>query len=277
MRGFTQKLISEHHDPVQYYLPIGDDKLHLNPLLGSRIKLSHTGNIRCSHCDRVTKKSYSQGYCYPCFKKLPQCDLCMVSPERCHFAQGTCRDDDFGERFCMQQHIVYLANSSGLKVGITKQANIPTRWIDQGAVQAIPMLYAQTRQIAGHLEVLIKQHISDKTQWQKMLKSKDLHLDMITCRDELMAKFTPELDQIKAQFGAEAFRFAPEAEVTSIQYPVEVYPTKVVSMSFDKTPEVEGLLLGIKGQYLIFDVGVLNIRKFGAYEIEFAEAAPGLF
>lgn len=277
MRGFIKKMVSEPGEPVQYYLPLGEDRFHLNPHIGSRLKLTHTGNIRCIHCDRVTKKSYSQGYCYPCFKKLPQCDLCMVSPERCHFAQGTCRDADFGQRFCMQEHIVYIANSSGLKVGITKDENIPTRWIDQGAVQAMPIMTTQSRQIAGYLEVVFKEHISDKTQWQRMLKSEDVHIDLETARRELVEKAQAGLNQVLAQFGQGAFKLVENTEVTCIQYPVDIYPTKVTSLSFEKTPEVEGLLVGIKGQYLIFDTGVINMRKFTSYELEVEEAAPGLF
>lgn len=277
MRGFTRKLVSEHQDPIQYYLPLGEDLLHLNPLIGSRISLTHTGNIRCSHCDRVTRKSYSQGYCYPCFKKLPQCDLCMMSPERCHFSQGTCRDEDFGARFCMQQHILYLANSSGLKVGITKQENLPTRWIDQGAVQGMPIAVTQSRQVAGHMEAIFKRHISDKTQWQKMLKSEDIHIDLEAARQDLLNTVGDELAPISEQFGPSAYELVGDQEITTIQYPVSAYPTKVVSLSFDKTSEIEGVLLGIKGQYLIFDIGVINIRRFGAYELEVSERSAGLF
>jgi hypothetical protein len=45
------------------------------------------------------------------------------------------------------------------------------------------------------------------------------------------------------------------------------YPTKVVSLNFDKTPVISGVLEGIKGQYLLLDVGVLNIRKFSSYNL----------
>ena len=111
----------EHNDPIDYYLNLDDQQIHLNLHIGSRVHLSWTGVITCIHCGEATRKSYSQGYCYPCFKKLATCDLCVVSPERCHYHEGTCRDPAWGERFCMQPHLVYLANSSGIKVGITKQ------------------------------------------------------------------------------------------------------------------------------------------------------------
>ena len=264
-------------DTVEYALPMDDDQMDLNPLIGSRLRLEHHKSIQCTHCGRVTNKSFSQGYCYPCFKKLPQCDLCMMSPERCHFAKGTCRDESFGESFCMQPHIVYLANSSGLKVGITRPANIPMRWIDQGAVQAVPMLTTQSRQIAGFAEVVFKSQISDKTQWQRMLKSHAAEVDMSKARNELIETVRPELDELKQRFGDFAFELVETEDTTEIQYPVTEYPTKVKSLNFDKTPVIEGTLVGIKGQYLIFDIGVLNVRRHTAYEIEVTELAPGLF
>ena len=169
----------------------------------------------------------------------------------------------------MQPHLVYLANSSGIKVGITKEENLPTRWIDQGAVQAIPIIAVQTRQQSGFVEVAFKNHISDKTQWQRMLKADDPHVDMQKIRDDLLAAIEPELDALRQRFGIQAIQ--PLTGDTQIfRYPVQQYPTKVSSMSFDKTPDVNGGLLGIKGQYLIFDTGVINLRKFTGYEIEFS-------
>ncbi len=277
MRGFVKKLVSKHSDPVEYFLPLDDDLVALNPLIGNRIRLEHLSRIHCSNCGKVSRKSYSQGYCYPCFKKLPQCDLCMVSPERCHYSKGTCRDDEFAQTFCMQPHVVYLANSSGLKVGITKQQQIPTRWIDQGAVQAMPMLVTQSRQIAGFAEVVFKEHISDKTQWQRMLKSEGQPVDILGARQQLLEDVSLALEQLKTQFGSGAYQIVTETEITEIQYPVDFYPTKVTSLNFDKSPIIEGTLFGIKGQYLIFDIGVINMRRHASYEVELTEVSAGLF
>ena len=254
---------------VEYSLRLDDDTHPLNAHLGDRISLNFTGNIECINCGRISKKSYSQGYCYPCFKKLPQCDLCMVSPERCHFDAGTCRDDDFAESFCMQPHIVYIANSSGMKVGITRQENLPTRWIDQGAVQALPIFNVMTRQQSGFVEVAFKQYIADKTQWRKMLQSEAPHIDMAAQRDQLLEDVKKDLDPITKRFGLQAIQPIVDAQVQTLVYPVQQYPTKVVSLNFDKTPQVTGVLLGIKGQYLILDNGVINLRKFTSYEIDF--------
>jgi len=170
----------------------------------------------------------------------------------------------------MNEHIVYLANSSGIKVGITRQENLPTRWIDQGAVQALPVFAVQTRQQSGFVEVAFKRHISDKTQWQRMLKEDPAAVDLPGARDRLIAEISDELGELSKRFGLQAIQPIANARVHDFRYPVLTYPTKVKSMNFDKMPVVEGVLQGIKGQYLIFDVGVINIRKFTAYEVEFS-------
>ena len=262
-------MTSRHSDPIDYYLRLDDEEVHLNPHIGANIKLSYTGKITCINCERVTKKSFSQGYCYTCFKKLAQCDLCLVSPERCHFEAGTCRDKEFAKNFCMNQHLVYIANSSGIKVGITRQENLPTRWIDQGAAQALPILTVETRQQSGLVEVACKKHVSDKTHWQRMLKAEPDRVNLPEVRDQLLQEISPELDALKNRYGPLAIQPLPGAEAQTFHYPVQRYPTKVKSLNFDKTADVEGLLQGIKGQYLILDIGVINLRKSTSYEVEF--------
>lgn len=274
MRGHLRKMGTRMGDPVDYDLRLFDhtsnstETLHLNPLLGRRISLRYTGIIRCQYCGRTTSRSFNQGYCFPCCRRLAQCDLCVMSPERCHFDQGTCREPDWGEAFCMQPHLVYLANSSGVKVGITRPSQLPTRWIDQGAVQALPVFGVQTRQQSGFVEVAFKQHISDKTSWQRMLKSEDQRIDLKAIRDRLLTEIRPEIEALQGRFGADAIRPAVDAVVTTICYPVNRYPTRVVALNFDKTPAIDGVLVGIKGQYLIFDTGVINLRRYTSYEVE---------
>ncbi len=269
MRGTLRKMTSRHNDPVDYYLPLDDEEIHLNPFIGTQIRLKFSGRISCIECGRVTKKSFSQGYCYPCFKKLPQTDLCLMSPERCHHAKGTCRSEEFAQSFCMQPHLVYIANSSGIKVGITRQDNLPTRWIDQGAVQGLPIIAVHTRQQSGFVEVVFKKHISDKTNWRRMLKSEAAPIDLVAKRDELLIELEDELDALRHRFGLQAVELITDDTVQEFNYPVQQYPEKIISMNFDKTPVIEGTLWGIKGQYLIFDKGVINLRKFTAYDIEF--------
>ena len=272
MQGTLRKMETELLQPVRYVLPLGDDKVELNQFIGKPIKLSFTGNISCIHCQRSIKKSFSQGYCYPCFSSLAQCDLCIMKPETCHYEAGTCREPEWGDAFCYQPHYVYLANSSGVKVGITRHTQIPTRWIDQGAVQALPILKVKSRHISGLVEVAIAEYVSDKTSWQRMLKNLQEPVDLIAKRDELLALCVEKLAAVTERFGEDAFQFLPDAEVINIEYPAEKYPEKVKSFNFDKTAEVAGVLQGIKGQYLLLDTGVINIRKFTGYEVEFVGA-----
>ena len=260
LSGSIQKMQTQLHQGLaQYQLPIGERLLSMNDLVGESIHLQFNGQIHCLHCHKPTKKSYSQGHCYVCSQKLASCDLCIMKPETCHYHLGTCRDNAWGEQHCFSAHVVYLANSSGAKVGITRSSNTPGRWIDQGAVQALPILAVDSRIKSGQLEVALKQFVSDKTNWRKMLKNEVESLDLEAMRDELL----PRIQDQCAALGAQTL----ENEVLEINYPVVEYPSKINSLNFDKTPEISGVLQGIKGQYLILDLGVLNIRKFGAYDI----------
>ena len=268
--GGVQKMQTTLNSTVDYHLPIGDQLIAMNPLIGKTIKMVYGGEIFCQHCNRKTKKSFSQGYCYPCFKKLAQCDSCIMSPEKCHFAEGTCRDPEWGEQFCMQDHYVYLANSSGVKVGITRGTQIPTRWMDQGAIQALPIFRVSTRLQSGQVEVMFKNHVADKTNWRRMLKGEVEPMDLQAKRDELFAACKPEIEALQESHGLQAVQMLTDSDVVEIAYPVEEHPAKVTSLNFDKQPEVEGVLKGIKGQYLILDCGVINMRKFSAYHIAFS-------
>jgi len=257
----------ESGQPVQYQLPMGDELLPMNEHIGQTIKLQHQGEIHCIACGKQTKKSFAQGHCYPCFRRLASCDMCIMKPETCHYAEGSCREPVWGESNCFIPHYVYLANSSGIKVGITRGTQIPTRWIDQGAGQALPIFQVANRLQSGLLEVAIKKHVSDRTDWRKMLKSDAEPLDLKMLRDELLQKCATEIAEIKTVQGEEAI-VAVDEDVVEIKFPVSEYPEKIKSLNFDKQPEIEGLLMGIKGQYLILDNGVLNIRKFTGYNIQ---------
>ena len=270
MQGLLNKMHARLESTVQYELPLSDQRIALNPLLGKAIKLTFTGNIRCVHCSRTIKKSFNQGYCYPCFISLAQCDMCIMKPETCHYEAGTCREPSWGEAFCFKPHIVYLANSSGIKVGITRQTQIPTRWIDQGAVQALPIFKVQSRYMAGLIEIAIAKHVSDKTSWQQMLKNHVAPLDLADKRGELVSKCDVELTEIIKRFGLQAIEFLVDESSVDICFPVDTYPVKIKSFNLDKNPEVSGILQGVKGQYLLLDAGVINIRKFSGYEVEFA-------
>ena len=258
---------------ASYQMLLGEHRVDMAALMGKRLRFEYAGEIFCQHCQRRTKKSFSGGFCFPCSQKLAQCDLCFMKPETCHFDQGTCREPDWGQAVCMQPHVVYLANSSGLKVGITRTGQIPTRWIDQGATQALPIFMVQSRQQSGLVETVYKQHVSDRTDWRKMLKAQAEPLDLAELRDQLFAETLHEIKALQERFGEQSIKALKTETVTEIVYPVLQYPDKVKSLSFDKTTQLEGELLGIKGQYLILDTGVINIRKFTGYHIKMEFAA----
>ena len=254
-------------DEVQYQLPVGDSLIALNPLIGKSLTLTHTGNIFCCNCGKKTKKSYSQGHCYVCMQKLASCDMCIMKPETCHFDQGTCREPEWAQSHCFVPHYVYLSNTSGIKVGITRHNQIPTRWIDQGATQGLPIFKVSTRKMSGLIEIELAKFINDKTHWQAMLKGHNDDIDLVSQAAELIPLIADKLQQIAAEH-SDIIIERLDANIQAIQYPIEQFPLKVKSHNFDKVAKVTGMLQGIKGQYLIFDTGVINIRKFSSYEVE---------
>ncbi|MCS1351979.1 DUF2797 domain-containing protein [Mechercharimyces sp. CAU 1602] len=259
-KGMLHALTHEATEPVTYYVPVGEEQVRLNQYIGKRIAIHFHGEIHCIECGRKIKKTYNSGYCYPCFRDLAKNDLCIVKPHLCHYDEGTCRDDSFGEHHCMQPHYVYLALSSEVKVGITRKGNGFRRWVDQGAVRALPLAEVPTRKRAGELEVYLSQFLSDKTNWRKMLKNEITERDLIEVYHE-MAERVPE------EF--RSYLLEPE-KVYQFHYPQLEVPAKITSLNLDKTATVEGTLIGIKGQYLMLDTGVLNIRKFSGYQVTIA-------
>lgn len=258
--GTVKKMQTDHAVPVRYTLNIGNDNVLMNSIIGQDISIKYTGNIYCMECGVKTIKSFSQGYCYPCFTKVPYTAPCIIHPELCEAHLGKARDMKWSEENCLQPHIVYLAVSSNLKVGVTRKTQIPTRWIDQGATKAIELCETPDRHTAGVIEVFLKQYLSDKTSWQKMLKNEIVKdVDLLQEKDNTA-------DLLNDEF---KYYISDNDEITKINYPVEQYPIKVKSINLDKIAQYEGKLVGIKGQYLIFEDGsVINIRKYGGYELE---------
>src|SRR5690554_914597 len=257
---------------AMYQLVLGEENLALNNQLEKTIQLEFQGQIHCRHCQRLTNKSFSQGFCYPCFKRLTQCETCMMNPEKCHFHLGTCREPDWAERVCFSDHIVYLANSSGLKVGITRATQMPTRWLDQGATQALPIARVASRRLSGLLEDIFRAQMSDRTNWRAMLRGEAEPLNLEAERDSLFENFATQIQALKQEFGDAAIELLPTETTNEFSYPVLEYPTKVVSHNLEKTPVVTGTLLGLKGQYIILDTGVMNLRKYTSYQISFASS-----
>jgi hypothetical protein len=259
--GNLRKMESSREVVIQYYLSLGSQKMAMNELIGQGIQMEFLGKIHCMKCGRETKKSFAQGYCYPCFISAPETEECVLRPELCRAHEGVARDMEYAKTHCLIEQVVYLSITSGLKVGVTRSSQVPTRWIDQGALKAIELARTPNRYTAGLMEVALKQHIMDKTNWRKMLSGDDPGT----------VNLLEEKERLKAKVPAGLQSFLTEEEtIVELNYPVERYPVKIRSLNFDKESLVSGILTGIKGQYLLFDQDrVINLRKFGGYMIRF--------
>lgn len=265
--GILRKMRVTLTDPVTYGLRIGDDEIKLNPILGKPFKLRFNGAMFCIQCARKITKTFQQGYCFPCLRRIHECGNCMLHPERCRVEEGCCPKDDWAHAQCHEAHYVYLANSSRLKVGVTRHSQIPTRWMDQGTSAALPIIKVSNRRQAGCVEVIFKQFVHDKTNWHEMLKNNVPHVKLTAERDRLLEMVDSQLSALRNRYDASAISILEHEQPVLIHYPVLQAPNKVTSLSFDNTPEISGILQGIKGQYVMLDSGVMNIRKFGGYEV----------
>lgn len=255
--GTLTKMETENTKPIQYYLIFENNFLNVNQLINREIEILHKG-YQCLNCKKA-KKVFRQGFCYDCFMSSPAAADWIMKPElsKAHLDEED-RDLEYEKRVQLQPHIVYLALSSEVKVGVTRKTQVPTRWIDQGAVQALPVLEVPNRYLAGIAEVALKNHFSDKTNWQKMLKNDLSHADLLR-----------EKEKLKQWLPDEVLRyFLVTDELWELQYPVEHFPAKVSSLNLLKTPHFSGKVIGIKGQYLLFEDGtVFNVRTFEGYVV----------
>ena len=249
-QGVLKKMMTENADEVQYYLDMGIDFLHMNQLINKELQLFFVG-YECLNC-HLDKKIYRQGFCKSCFFDIPQAADWIMKPElsKAHLDEED-RDLAYEKRVQLQPHIVYLANSSNVKVGVTRKQQVPTRWIDQGAHEAIEIVEVPNRYLAGITEVALKEHVADKTNWRKMLQNDIEDEDLVEWREKLK-KYIP--DEAKEYF-------IENNTETNLQFPVLKYPSTPKSLNLEKTPNYQGKLVGIKGQYLIFeDETVFNVR-----------------
>ncbi len=253
-----KKMMTELNDEVHYYLEVENDFLNLNQLLNREIEISFEG-YECLCCG-LNKKIFRQGFCYDCFYASAQVGDWIMKPElsKAHLNIED-RDLEYEKKVQLQPHVVYLALSSEVKVGVTRKTQIPTRWIDQGATKAIEIVEVPNRYLAGITEVALKNHVSDKTSWQKMLKNNVLDVDLIEEREKLK-KYIPE--------EAQPYFLANNGKIVEIKYPVIKYPVKINSLNLEKTPAFSGKLVGVKGQYLIFENNtVFNVRNSEGYKV----------
>lgn len=256
--GVLTKMRTELTDTVQYYLVFEFDFINMNQLLNKKISISFL-KFQCLHC-LLQKKVFAQGYCYHCFFSLPQAGEWIRSPElsTAHLDMED-RDLDFEKDSQLQPHVVYLANSSDVKVGVTRKTQIPTRWIDQGAHEAIEIVEVPNRYLAGITEVALKCHVSDKTNWRKMLTNDIKDLDLEVVREKLREFIPQEVQQY----------FLANNKETEIHFPVLKFPKKVKTLNLFKDPYYEGVLKGIKAQYLIFEDGTaFNVRSHEGYVVQ---------
>ena len=255
--GVLQKMQTEFGSPIQYYMIFKNDFLNVNQVLNKKISINFI-KYQCLNCGE-DKPIYRQGFCKSCFYEIPSAGDWIMRPElsTAHLDKED-RDLVYEKKVQLQPHIVYLANSSNIKVGVTRKAQIPTRWIDQGAHEAIEIVEVPNRYLAGITEVALKDHVGDKTNWRTMLKNEVEDQNLIEWRNKLK-QYIPE----------EALPyFIENNSETHLEFPVLKYPAKVKSLNLDKTPSFTGTLKGIKGQYLIFDDStVFNIRGSEGYYI----------
>lgn len=255
-----RKMKVQDQRPVRYVLESGDVAIDVNDLLNHQITFEHTGDKYCVKCGAKVNKLYGEGFCYKCFITAPEADVCIIHPEKCQAHLGISRDMEWSKQNCLIDHFVYLAVTDHLKVGVTRLNQVPNRWIDQGALKVIKLARTPYRQLAGLIEVDLKQYFSDKTNWKRMLLTTEPpDIDLIEQKRKAATLLKPEFRQY----------LELDNTIYSFEYPVLYLPEKITSVNLDKTPGFSGKLIGIKGQYLIFDNGlVINIRKFSGYFVK---------
>lgn len=255
--GVLKKMITENGSPIQYYLILDKDYLHMNQLLDKKISINFL-RYECLHCG-LEKRIFRQGFCYDCFQAIPQAADWIIKPELSQAHLGIeDRDLEYESKVQLKPHIVYLANSSDVKVGVTRKTQVPTRWIDQGAHEAIVVVEVPNRYLAGITEIALKDHVSDKTNWRNMLKNEVVDEDLVDWKNRL-EKYIPE--EAKEYF-------TKDNGETNLEFPVLQYPKKPKSLNLEKSPYYEGVLKGIKAQYLIFeDDTVFNVRGNEGYVV----------
>lgn len=260
-QGCLSKLETQDTHPVSYGLRLGPKTILLNELIGTEIHICHTGRIECVSCRKVIPKAFGQGFCYNCFMTAAENSPCIIRPELCEGHLGKGRDPQWEQDNHVQPHAVYLAISSGLKVGITRMTQIPTRWLDQGAQRAIVVAETPNRYLCGKIEVALKAHYADKSAWQALLKGDpDLSTDLVAEKQQALRYLDFELRAF-ASLNDFVYQFT---------YPIRQRPIKVKSINLTKSPLVSGRLLGILGQYLMLDGDrVLNVRNHSGYEVKF--------
>ena len=253
-----RKMRAENGSPIKYYMGSGKNDICINDFIGREVSLSFSGSIHCVVCGKRINKTFAQGSCYDCFRNAPENAECIIRPELCRAHLGEGRDPEWEKKHHDRPHYVYLALSSAVKVGVTREDQIPTRWIDQGASQGLILAECPNRFEAGSLEVYLKDFFTDRTNWQRMLKNQVLDTSLEKVKRELIPSLSDHFQNMVTE------DYTPLV----LEYPVGNYPEKVKSLKLDKAPLISGVLEGIKGQYWLFRNGnVWNVRAHSGYDV----------
>jgi len=258
---------TEYTDPIRYYMKSDQGELCVNELIGRDVTLRFDGSIHCILCGRKIRKTFAQGSCYDCFRNAPENAECIIRPELCLAHEGKGRDPEWERAHHDRPHFVYLALSSAVKVGVTREDQIPVRWIDQGASEGLVLARCPNRYTAGLMEVFLKTGMTDRTNWQRMLKNQRSPDSLAAVKEKLRKDLPAEFRSL----------VTGDSDPTVLSYPVLEFPEKVKSLKLDRVPEYTGRLNGIKGQYWLFAGGtVWNVRAHGGYDVLLTDDAVGV-
>ena len=254
MSFLLRKLPHIHQETEHYRL----EDLDLNDLLGKKITITHTGRILCLSCGAATRKSFGDGLCYQCFKTLARADSCIIRPHTCHYHNGTCREPDWGDSHCNIPHVVYLAVTTGLKVGVTGAHKTEERWGDQGAKAAIILANTPDRLTAGEIEIELSKHMSDRTNWRRLITNQIDEVDLLAAKKQTIPPHPPPRNQPGAD----------DDHIELFTYPVLEFPETAKTITLSKSPEIQGPLMGVVGQYLFLGSLAFNVRRHSGYEVD---------
>lgn len=253
-----RKMRTQFDHPIRYYMVTEEGEICVNDLIGREVSLIFTGSIHCVVCGKSIKKTFAQGSCYDCFRNAPENAECIIRPELCRAHEGLGRDPEWERKYHDRPHYVYLALSSAVKVGVTREDQIPTRWIDQGATEGLILAECPNRYQAGRLEVYLKDYYTDRTNWQRMLKNEVATASLSELKQDLIPRLPEDFKSMISSHDTPMV----------MDFPVQSYPLKVKSMKLEKMPLISGTLEGIKGQYWIFSGGfVWNVRSHSGFDI----------
>ena len=251
-KAILKKMHSIFNDPIDYLISINGIEYKLNDYIGKHMTIEWQKKVVC-HCGKEFSKFYRASFCYKCYWNSPLASQSIFKPELCTAHLGVEeRDLEFEKKLQLADHYVYLANSSGLKVGITRATQVPTRWIDQGASQAIILALVPNRRFSGDIEVVLKEYVKDKTNWRKMLSSEPDQLNLKEIKKDLITKVPNDYQKY----------IYTDDSITNISFPVIKYPLKIKTLKLEKTNLIKGTINGIKGQYIFLDNDrVFNVRS----------------